>query len=132
MSELEGFVFAVWVELLVRDQTFILCLKAALTFKGRRRNIRDVDIANSEGLLSTASRGLLCVSLVPSKGRDIKIVTNVTIGVGGSYAEPDKGYITPDNATLLPVPLRKRKANWSCQGVGMDIPLSSGDSERER
>lgn len=83
--------------------------------------------------MSTASRGLLCVSPVPSKGRDIKVVTNVNIGViGGSYAEPDKGYITLDNAALLPVPLRKQKANWSCQGVGMDIPLSSGDSERER
>lgn len=72
------------------------------------------------------------MSLVPSKGRDIKVVTNVNVGVSGSYAEPDKGYITLDNAALLPVPLRKRKANWSCQGVGMDIPLSSGDSERER
>lgn len=35
MSELKGFTLAWRLELLVRDQTLVLCLKAALTFKGR-------------------------------------------------------------------------------------------------
>lgn len=34
-SELKGFALAVRLELLVRDQTLVLCLKAALTFEGR-------------------------------------------------------------------------------------------------
>lgn len=40
MSELKGFVFVVRAELLVRDQTLVLCLKAALTFKGKWRSLR--------------------------------------------------------------------------------------------
>lgn len=32
MSELKGFTLMLRVELLVRDQTLVLCLKAALTF----------------------------------------------------------------------------------------------------
>lgn len=36
-SELKGFALVLRVELLVRVQTLVLCLKAALTFEGRRR-----------------------------------------------------------------------------------------------
>lgn len=35
MSELKGFTFVLRAELLVRVQTLVLCLKAALTFEGR-------------------------------------------------------------------------------------------------
>lgn len=35
MSELKGFTLAWRLELLVRDHTLVLCLKAALTFKSR-------------------------------------------------------------------------------------------------
>lgn len=37
MSELKGLVFVVRAELLVRDQTLVLCLKAALTSEFRRQ-----------------------------------------------------------------------------------------------
>lgn len=37
MSELKGFVLTVRAELLVRDQTLVLCLKAALTSEFRRQ-----------------------------------------------------------------------------------------------
>lgn len=40
ISELKGLVFVVRAELLVRDQTLVLCLKAALTFRGRRKSLR--------------------------------------------------------------------------------------------
>lgn len=36
MSELKGFALALRLELLVRVQTLVLCLKAALTFEGGR------------------------------------------------------------------------------------------------
>lgn len=52
----------------------------------------------------------------PCKGRRIKVGTNVNIGVGDSYAEPDKGYITLDTVALLSVLLRKGRATWSCHG----------------
>lgn len=37
MSELKGFTLMLRVELLVRDQTLVLCLKAALTSEFRRQ-----------------------------------------------------------------------------------------------
>lgn len=37
MSEPKGFALVLRLELLVRVQTLVLCLKAALTFEGRRR-----------------------------------------------------------------------------------------------
>lgn len=52
MSELKGFMLAWRVELLVRDQTLVLCLKAALTFKGRTESsleaISEVEKSNSK------------------------------------------------------------------------------------
>lgn len=38
MSELKGFTLMLRVELLVRDQTLVLCLKAALTFGEKKLN----------------------------------------------------------------------------------------------
>lgn len=40
MSELKGFTLMLRVELLVRDQTLVLCLKAALTF-GKKIKIKE-------------------------------------------------------------------------------------------
>lgn len=37
MSELKGFTLMLRVELLVRDQTLVLCLKAALTFRKKMK-----------------------------------------------------------------------------------------------
>lgn len=58
MSEWKGFALAVRLELLVRDQTLVLCLKAALTLKagkGSREAISEAATAVTRGVCAGAT-----------------------------------------------------------------------------